>query len=541
MTMKRIISYIIFATAVVLASCTKEQDITDPGTAEGISLDVKLSFSTKAVSDAPIVNSVRILAFDANQQCLLNTRTTDFTLNEVSDGYEITFDDIFALTAATSSSVDVFAVLNEDGYALENTESSLSSLLAALTVGNKELAKFNSYWKSRVTYTATPDTGTEPVFLMGASAGYDISEGDSQLASVSIDFGTIGRTMAQVTVDKISSDGSTAAACVIIQNVALVNVPAGIAWSTNPGSRGFSPVTIDFEGEGEDGWYVPTACTSTFRGTYSSISRTKSTSDRFYFVKYNNDDNKATMDFVKIGGAKTYNDNNNAKKAAENAKDGWSTAYSNLASHFASINPDTFTYTPSENFTAGTWTVSLGNSYYVPENITSTTDDCTCIRVRAAIAEPGLTKEQIAEKASWYSAVYKTNGSTISSTYNANNLKGYTKTESITVTVTNDRGKTEEKTYYVAYFDGLTMSQTASTLYVNELCWSPTEHIYDFLIPVNNKAFDNDYSVRRNTKYTVSLTVAESTATTLATKAAGAPAFGITANVTTETMNDYED
>lgn len=65
----------------------------------------------------------------------------------------------------------------------------------------------------------------------------------------------------------------------------------------------------------------------------------------------------------------------------------------------------------------------------------------------------------------------------------------------------------------------------------------------EFYIPVNNNIDgDGSYSIVRNTKYTVNLTVAQQTYQ--ATKASDAEddfGYGIIATVTTEKMNDYED
>ena len=64
---------------------------------------------------------------------------------------------------------------------------------------------------------------------------------------------------------------------------------------------------------------------------------------------------------------------------------------------------------------------------------------------------------------------------------------------------------------------------------------------WDFYIPVNNKSFGGDYSVRRNTKYTVNLHVDDTTFDKLTKSSAAGQCLGISASVTAEKLNDYED
>ena len=64
--------------------------------------------------------------------------------------------------------------------------------------------------------------------------------------------------------------------------------------------------------------------------------------------------------------------------------------------------------------------------------------------------------------------------------------------------------------------------------------------MYDFIIPVNN-GIDGDYSVRRNTRYTVTLYVNGTTYDSLETKSGASVPFTVTAKVKTERVSDDEE
>ena len=66
--------------------------------------------------------------------------------------------------------------------------------------------------------------------------------------------------------------------------------------------------------------------------------------------------------------------------------------------------------------------------------------------------------------------------------------------------------------------------------------------VYEYIIPVNNNIDKNgDYSIHRNTRYTVTLYVNEATYTSLSTKAGVSTPFTITAKVTTEKLDEDEE
>ncbi len=262
------------------------------------------------------------------------------------------------------------------------------------------------------------------------------------------------------------------------------------------------------------------------------------------------------------------------------------------------------------------WTVRLGDKFYVPENIQSTTANATCLHVTLAIAEPlfsfsfnkvdkideRICTEDMDAEAEVSKANYKAGynyvdpttlpapsslpgESSLTYTYYAGDSEDETlkaindidgnwiknngkvvwaddETHQVDISSIGDNAcddhiydsETGKGGYYV-YIDGfnrrtdaiqtggLVVNETLRGAYFN---WNvpAATHVYDFIIPVNNNiggAATPDYSIHRNTRYTVTLYVNAGTYTDLSTKAGESAPFTITAKVTTETVSDNEE
>lgn len=268
----------------------------------------------------------------------------------------------------------------------------------------------------------------------------------------------------------------------------------------------------------------------------------------------------------------------------------------------------------AEYCTPDRWKINLGDSYYVPENIQTSSTNATCVKVTLALAAPTidisnvpLAKLPEADDATGGTYTYyfdhyyqtkqdKNNPSvltkqTLELAYTGNVGDNAHK---IKKTKTNNKGEyidpdnvnfsiatlfeldghivdaddetiectaaTTNNRYHV-YIDGESFWRTGTGLTAMTTVdqnqngavfnWNiPTSGTYvkEFLIPVNNAQFDSDYSIRRNTKYTVKLQVGATTLSRMSAPAAdgsirkpSAPELSISASVTTETMTENED
>ncbi len=531
-----------------IASCAKEPAVREPAPqGEGTPIEVKMSFRTKAGSAAPTVNSIRLTAFDGNSCCVFNEKlsSSDFTVNEVTDGYEIEFNDGY-FTLGDSDRFEVYAILNEDGFMLYGTGSALSDLLDEnIEVGKRCIGLYQSYFNSPATYTAIAVSGTEPVFLMGAVASVTVEEGASKEPQTAT-FTPLQRSLAQVTVGGISCDDTDEAMCVVILGASLENIPSAMAWSTGRGVIGESPYSITLADKGSDSFMAR----DTDGQIAATVEKTSSTTELCYATSSGNGPNAVrgwTFDHTR---AYAGNINDDIKKAKPDA----SALASELEAIFADQSKnhtESYTYTSFSESTSPVnteWEIPLNASYYIPESVASETSDAVCIHVRAAIAgatpysatDAGALANAIGEMSS---PVYYFYNQTLS--YWGNNNNGWK--DYVSQLACNAHGGTVNhgvvggETYKFSKVESGTASFT--TCYVNDskVVLTEPEHIYDFYIPVNNKAFDSDYSVRRNTKYTVNLSVTSDTYDALSTKACADAPFSIVATVESEKMNEYED
>lgn len=276
-----------------------------------------------------------------------------------------------------------------------------------------------------------------------------------------------------------------------------------------------------------------------------------------------------------------------------------------------------------EYCTPDRWKVNLGDSYYVPENIQTSSANATCVKVSLAFAAPtidvsGVPLAELPEAADATGGTYtyyfdhyynkksgKNDPQVIDKqTYilTTGQLKDGGDNKILKSKRNNDGsyGDPEKKDFSVATLfeydghivdaDDETIECTAATannsyhVYIDgESFWRTgtgltamttvdqhqngatfswnipssdddgTDGIYEvkeFLIPVNNMQFDGDYSIRRNTRYTVKLTVGQNTLLGMKVIPASAPTragessdygYGISATVTAENITDYED
>lgn len=526
------------AAVLLLAACAKELPFSS-SEGEKPRINVTLSFPTKSSSSIPVVNSVRILAFDGNAVCALNElKTSGISPVDVSDGYTIALGE-FELESSTSANYDLYAILNEDGFILEGTESTVTSLLGGLSEGDRNMNLFLSYFNTPAHYSVLNASDGEPVYLMSGVTGYTMQKGDSQTPRP-VSFDLVRRPYAQVTVEGITTDGvsSDNLARVIIQNVSLVNIPSGFAWGNKQGECTTSPLTINFPGKNSYGYYTSTNSMS-MDAEYTNIRKERSIEGKMYCIA------DKVFDFVEQSSAKIFDKNaGEAWKKIDN--NGYTTFLSTLQAKFDEV-PFTLSYTSDVTLTPSAWNIDFNRSYYIPENISSETEDATCICVRAAIADPGLSESQIDDRASWSSDNITLGSNIFPLSWPAGDAQKVLQAIPVSTEVYNYKdNKGNDKTGYLAYFEGFNEERAAPSISISgatgdNICMNPTSHIFEFLIPINNHVFDGDYSVRRNTKYTVMLHVAQSTFETLLTKAGAKSGISISATVTSEKAEDYED
>lgn len=647
MNMKKLI-YTILGLA-VLAGCDRNPIPCEPGGDR--MMDVSISLQTKAGSPAPVVNSVRVLAFDNAGNCALNSyfgNNNGYEMTPASDGYIVDVTSPLTLTITADRKYDVYVVLNEANHILAGTESQLSSLLSAIEIGDSKTT-FMTYYDSKVKYTPTPASGSEPAFIMSAYQQVTIGDGASEVPQ-KVEFYTSdtmsGRTMAQITVDKITSEPASGTAYsspnvpkVFVLGVSLVNVPGENTWTLEDGELGHNFTEIDFGGANSSGYYSR-LWEGTVRQKVTLPAIRDDYTDSLLYRTSMAEGDKTSWSFAHADAVVFHTTNKDAKKGYEAAAKGPGAIDNKYDKDkndnsvkylIENVFPGFFNRVPSvisETFYSKTateiselvfgegevsddyWTVNLGNSYYVPENVTSARESATCIKVRLAVASPELqipnipdttfinklpnpsvllTKTDSTYCISNYDLkqekltvpkfekghyVYNKDGELqyvtldkwVTNSFKENGHIINADDHSIEYPLQNATDAEKSVNNYHVYVDGFSkrtegtgevyMSNvlTDQTRRLDSVIWNipgtttgkggasvPAAFI-DLSIPVNSHQFGGDYSVRRNTRYTITLHVDQSTYDKLPTKSiVNDGAFGITATVKTEKINDYED
>lgn len=636
------------------AACAKEPDTVGPETHK---VPLNITIETKAGGsgedgDGLDVNSVRVAVFKK----LGGAASSDLVV--LNEFYPFGFDvddtnraDKDTVTVRPVLELDlncdnyyVYVVLNEEGYTLKGG-AVLSSSLGNL--GNRD--EMDDLLATPAIY---PGAGVKEAPFCLMSASKVVSFGTDKDRPVDVKFNAadnkaVRRNMAQITVGSIKSDISDPSADrtfevelpkIFVLSVDLVNVPSDMTWSDAEGGITGGTRTIPIGTKNAQGYYDRVWHGSVYRDVDVTVTKREETDAKYYrsqwgwnFTQHqeqNNNIDKNGWSFIASSAAvfkdsnitknddlkKVYASAKNHRKAIDNnyaANNSVGKLISDLNTLYNSGDHDfeenlktiiTATGyasgTPSSAYCSNeTWSVSLDDSYYVPENISSSAGSATCIKVRLAVASPSIGLTGVAASAlpapgdiagtgtsSYYldNTYYEKDGSfniqsfdlatTLSGkiyTTNYNNGKYEKPTETNAnmpnlfekfghivnaddemIEYTTNEDKTNNYKVYIDGFYRLTQGLTGTTT-VNQdqpgatFSWGiPTSgtNVKEFYIPVNNN-LDGTYDIKRNTRYTVNLTVTKNTYDA-ATKASGSGddfGFGISAEVTTERLTENED
>ena len=590
--------------ALLPAGCTPDAE-TDSAISnaytDGVLIKPSFLLMTRGVTPAPKVTSMRVIVFDANGNCAANSlfASTALTVNNVTGGWQYVAPDVRCTPPVKSGTYDVYAILNEEGMLseIEGTTTTLMSLLSAISVGSSSLNKFLSYYSARLNYKASMATATDPAFIVSAKASFTATAGAS-LTAQEVVFeasATSERTMATVTVDAITSEpesgsySSTDVPRIFILDLELTNVPTAATWTTAENDEALVDdnfTYVKFGGKNASGYYDRTWTDGTISGEFKLEKWETADSDARIWAKFKTGhtdqiDGLTTDEDLRWG--KNKNDKallesfgmtlKTSNTALFSLLDGFFTAPAFWSSSIVSI--PTGTLTVNDKY----WTVPVGKTLYVPENVTTDKSSATMIHVKAALGSPKIDVAGVdwstAYTGSWgtplYLAgmdereLYSISDLAVSLGITQNNkqeewYKNYASQNASTdvvVTEYNPDG-TVKKAMYYPYLDAFKrLSKSAANASVSSSTagavggWdaiTTSEYIHDFYIPVNNQDFDSDYSVRRNTKYTVTLHLGQAAYNHMTTPSSSAPMgtrtvvvsddCGLTATVTAESIDD---
>lgn len=371
--------------------------------------------------------------------------------NGKTDNYTVAVRPVLELDQNTDDYY-VYVVLNESGYILKGGDdlptklnaladrSEMDALLATPAVystGVTEAPYCLMSASKAIHFADTPGAKDRPMDVKFNATSGPVPTGSSDPVDESL-----RRNMAQITVEGIESiatDGATYAAelpKIFVLDVKLVNVPADMTWSAAPGSTSTNTdnVTLPIGEANAKGYYDRNWDGSVYKDVDVTVTRREDTDARYYRSTWGWDYTKheQAKNLDKYGwtfdasDAVTFNDPEASKDKelkgvyasaknhlvaidekwqSGNSVDNMITDLTTLFSAPATSDfwensvktTNTVTgYYSSTNYaetcSADTWSVNLGDSYYVPENISTDFDAAatTCIKVTLGVADPKI-------------------------------------------------------------------------------------------------------------------------------------------------------
>lgn len=642
----------IAAALCLFASCAKEAPFS-ANEESGKPFNININFQTKADGSGdeakPKVNSIRVLVFNADTsdpdgtygKCVFNEYYPfGFTVSKKTGYYQASLTSRINISSKATK-FNVYAVLNEDGYELSSAhgnwsdtafdpdnglglETDLKTLLTEITPGVLE-ETFTAIYESPVSYSEA--LKTEPAFLMCAYDGVEFDDDDLKSPDplvLILDKPSKSRPMAQITIDKITTDANPAGAGTFVSDLAKVfvigveldNVPNSFRWNATGnslGTTGLSSIEVstankitDEQGDTYYRRYWPGEVTTE---VMVNASVRQETNERLYRTK--NDGKTDKWNFPDLlGGDAAFNftnyyigetDDNKKKQATSQASwveyaflkgDNFIKEDNNLnncgklvkvfrkdemlVNTFTVTGPTTLQADPISGtnlkYSDDNWTVNLGDTYYVPENIQALPASATCLKVTLAVAAPTLNLSAVEgptypQPYDFSVSNYQYGLGSVSDFKTTFNDAGLTKEQKAALTA-QAQALFEENSHivwydeldhevisdddhnsYAVYIDGFfrTGTGTGHSVVSNSQVGSvfkwnvpTTGNVHTFIIPINNN-MDGSYSVLRNTRYKITLHVTNSVfGDGLLTKSVAAPGIGIRAEVVTEKIEDNE-
>lgn len=525
--MPHIIQALLLAACLLFSSC-----IYDRYEEEELSVPVLMSIQTKSGSadDELKLETVRLLIFDESGVCTYNGFYSRNKLDR--HGLYVFLNDELRLKGGE---YEIYAVLNENGdYSTLEDGSSLSSMISSSSVTEEQVRKL-------LKWSGTTPRDEEPLFVMMARKKQTITVSTLNTIRFDIDGTTAKRPMAQVVIGSISSSSGDIASNskIFVKDMRLVNIPqsycldgsnSGSSLLTDSEMLSLSGLPLDANGFFSRNWSGEASA------TFCNWEIQDMEEDyRLYFTK---DDkrlnaNNWKMQYAKESFSQSVADNiYNTYPSADTKNEFPQKTLERILTSLSDIDRDNASkdgnygsshyridQTSQISLSEDAWSVEIGKSYYIPEHISADRDKCTALEITLCLAEPvldisaclwgempstwsyyssetylGLDKDNIApELASMNSGAYVAQ---FVRTEDAGDGNRYVFIGDFS------RRKSLEQNF--------SASETASLPEGAILSWNPVKEI-TVRIPVNDRNYDSDYSVRRNTRYNVTLKVTDST------------------------------
>lgn len=561
------ILYILLFMLLLLSGCISNEIRVDKKTY--IDFNVKIltrGNGDNGVGDALSVSSVRIILFDKQGKCVANQKYTTF--DRIQDSEENTIITVKEPISFTSWTIrekyDIYAVLNEEGFydKTTNEQRRLSEYLNGYIVGTNCQQDFIDLLHMPLAYeTIQPITNAdEPCFIMYAhkeeiAIPDNTTQGKPYHIDLSDENKLTDRSMAIVYIDKITSDNGneditgdrSLTSRIFVKSADLINVPTQYVWNDNDNrgegnwlpEKNFFTLSTDADGYVNDAgqriW--PGILTQTFTGSlyqegvcerdFRCWRKSDNKGVRGWAIGYHNNVSPLVISTYNLAQEKrTEANNGNFVDDMIDAIVDELTSYDKYEDRLSDLT----SLEKAEAQVSDTyWNISVNQGWYVPENISTSSRTATAIKIHLVIARPEIILPEENTGSAWMDYVnwgkgwkyYSDDKELINTGYSESydflykfaRICWHNDIEQI------DRDGSRDG--YHCFIGGLSrrrygdIDATFNTDMENvNGSWkidAATSIEKEFIIPINNLDFDNDYSIHRNYRYNVTLKVNKNT------------------------------
>lgn len=477
--------------------------------------------------------------------------------------------------------------------ALAEGDRTFSGKLSSISEGKMNYQEFLNILDEKLQYDPIAAVSTEekPFVMLSYKKDYLFTplSGESAVIVEMTDEGSAPRPMALLHLDRITSEapaGETATdldltSKVFVLDVKLVNVPDGYYFNSGSAACSTSPTLSDIQigSANADGYYTRTWPGTIHENVSGTMSKRDYTNGRIYRMVKNEGVN--SWQFGDLTSAIKYDNPTDPKRYSANN--------GNITAFFSTLLPEQFEnhldYSESDldGLTRGgailsqtPWNINVDKTLYIPENISATSSSMatTGFVVRLALSNPELDLSAIptsfwnSKVSSWTLVNYYTDEDIFSWEGKTSNefLTSYSHTcwsDDATKVDVIPSANTGEYAFLIGNLSRLMTANIPNTtiLAFDEsptpnpitsgvtLNWNiPTSgtKVVDVFVPINDNNPDikpddnNDYSVRRNQKYNVTLHVMKSTYDNLATRATDGSTIPVTVKATINKVSDNQ-
>ena len=521
--MKRHTMLLVALLAILNGCISNEEEILNKDASRKVYVTVDTRGILKESSEEntpPVISSIRLLVFSSSTgECVGNEKFQQ--IETQSDG-SCKVGPMALSAYVDDQSIDVYAILNEDGFCstIAETGKALGYELSRLSIGSLKTTLTTLLQKPLRFTNSSFDTNTEPAFVMCASReNIAVTTSSGSPFTINLTPGeedAIPRSMAKITINEIIGEAQKDVSSIFVSDIRLIRVSQTYSLNGNQAETSNKPTEITI-GEKNLSGYYDRNWDGTVTVQYNGEIELRSTLDeRYYKVR----DGKHEDSYAFNGTPFNYEHKNLGDRAKEAKKENYDALRTALISKYPSDFSDGIlddAEAKTVNISTTEWRIPTLKSVYVPENKEADKNLATAIAITLTIATPELVSaDELYNYLSSYPIFSITDGVMIGDLTNNRDKEDFFKNNANYCWADNpDRinvngGNDHLYNYFIGPFYATRKGYIHQTFTRSEnaVPWTGFNiRKQQFIIPVNNKNVDSDYSIKRNKHYKITLKV----------------------------------